>query len=333
MKKEDSWILWYENISIADVSRVGGKNAAIGEMYSSLSPLGIKIPNGFAVSASGYHHFLEKADLKEKIKNILSDLDTKSIRNLQERGKKVRELILRADLPHDLAEEIAKAYQQLCGKYQDRNLDVAIRSSATAEDLPGASFAGQQESYLNIRGPRAVLSATKKCMASLFTDRAISYRVDKGFSHFDVGLSVGIQRMIRSDLAASGVIFTLDTETGFDRVIIINGIYGLGELIVQGKVKPEEYLVFKPSLKEGHRAIIERSLGLKDKKLVYSLFGTRIKSVSPEDQKKYSLTDDEVLTLAQWSLSIEEHFSQKHNRYQPMDIEWAKDGKSHELFI
>ena len=304
----------------------------MGEMYSNLVPLGVNIPNGFALTAEAYRYFFKETGLDNKIKEILSDLNTRDISNLQIRGKKVREVILKVDLPKVLQEAVAKAYTELEKKY-GKDTDVAVRSSATAEDLPGASFAGQQETYLNIRGVDDVLIATKKCIASLFTDRAISYRIDKGFSHLDAALSVGIQRMVRSDLASSGVAFTIDTETGFDKVIVINGIYGLGELIVQGNVIPDEFVIFKTTLENGHNPIIAKNLGKKSIKLVYSASGTRQKPVTLLDQQKFCLEDDEVVKLAKWCLQIEKYFSEKHNRYQPMDIEWAKDGKTGELFI
>ena len=229
----ENFVKWYSEVGIGDIGSVGGKNAALGEMYSNLVPLGVNIPDGFALTADAYRHFFKNTGLDEKIKGILSDLNTKDLRNLQVRGKKVREAILKETLPQDLKDIIATSYEDL-GKKFGNNLAVAVRSSATAEDLPGASFAGQQETYLNIQGIENVLTATKKCIASLFTDRAISYRTDKGFSHFDVALSVGVQCMVRSDLSSSGVAFTIDTETGFDKIILINGIYGLGEFIVQG---------------------------------------------------------------------------------------------------
>ena len=330
--KNKQFILWFENISIEDVGLAGGKNAALGEMYSKLTHLGINIPNGFAVTAYAYRHFLEQAGIKRKIKEILSGLNTHNIKDLQRRGLAVRQLILKSELPEELKKEITKAYH-LLGKHYSKNPDVAVRSSATAEDLPGASFAGQQETYLNIVGIKDVLTATKKAIASLFTNRAISYRVDKGFSHFDVALSVGVQKMARSDLASSGVTFTIDTETGFDKVVIINGSYGLGEMVVQGKVTPDEFIVFKPTLEKGYKAIIARDLGKKNIKLIYAAKGTKEVAVSKENQAKFCLTDKEILTLANWAVKIEKYFSKKHNRYQPMDIEWAKDGKTKKLFI
>ncbi|MFA6256784.1 MAG: phosphoenolpyruvate synthase [Candidatus Paceibacterota bacterium] len=327
------FVKWYSEVGIEDVPFVGGKNAALGEMYSNLVPLGVNVPDGFALTADAYRHFFKETGLDERIKEILADLDTRSIKNLQVRGKKVRETILKATLPQDLKDAVTESYVKLCEKY-GKNTDVAVRSSATAEDLPGASFAGQQETYLNIHGIENILVATKKCIASLFTDRAISYRADKGFSHFDAALSVGIQRMVRSDLSSSGVAFTIDTETGFDKVIVINGIYGLGEYIVQGMVIPDEFIVYKPTLEGGVKnPIIGKHLGKKSIKLVYAKDGTKKENVKEKDQIQYSLTDDEVKKLAGWCLQIEKYFSKKHNRYQPMDIEWAKDGKTGELFI
>jgi len=331
-KKEQSFVKWYSEVSISDVPIVGGKNAALGEMYSNLVSLGVNIPNGFALTADAYRYFFKKTGLDEKIKEILVDLNTKDIRNLQVRGKKVREAILKASLPQDFQDAITKSYAELGNKY-GKNKEVAVRSSATAEDLPGASFAGQQETFLNVHGIEDVLIATKKCIASLFTDRAISYRADKGFSHFDAALSVGIQCMVRSDLSTSGVAFTIDTETGFDKVIVINGIYGLGEFIVQGKVIPDEFIVFKPTLESGKNSIIGKNIGKKNIKLVYAKNGTKEEKVSAGDEQKFCLTNEEVIKLAKWCLQIEKYFSAKHGRYQPMDIEWAKDGKTGELFI
>ena len=332
-EKTQNFVKWYKEVGIVDIPSVGGKNAALGEMYSNLVSLGVNIPDGFALTADAYRYFFKKTGLDEKIKKILVDLNTHNIKNLQVRGKKVREAILESNLPQNLQDAIGKSYKELCEKYGE-NREVAVRSSATAEDLPGASFAGQQETYLNIHGVENILVATKKCIASLFTDRAISYRADKGFSHFDTALSVGVQCMVRSDLSASGVAFTIDTETGFDKVIIINGIYGLGELIVQGKVIPDEFIIFKPSLEnESKDSIIGKNIGKKNIKLVYAKDGTKEEKVSLEDQQKFCITNEEAVKLAKWCLQIEKYFSKKHNRYQPMDIEWAKDGKTGELFI
>ncbi len=330
---EEKFVKWFSEVGIDDVPSVGGKNAALGEMYRNLVPLGVNVPDGFALTADAYRHFFKNTGLDEEIKKILADLDTKNIKNLQIRGKKVRDVILKATLPQDLQNIIAKSYAELERKY-GKNLDVAVRSSATAEDLPGASFAGQQETFLNIHGIENVLVATKKCIASLFTDRAISYRADKGFSHFDTALSVGIQHMVRSDLSVSGVAFTVDTETGFDKVIVINGIYGLGEFIVQGKVIPDEFIVFKPTLEQGNKnPIIGKNIGKKNIKLIYAKDGTKEAKVSLQDQQEFCITNGEAIKLAQWCLQIEKYFSKKRGSYQPMDIEWAKDGKTGELYI
>lgn len=310
---------------------VGGKNASLGEMYRHLTTKGVKIPNGFAITAQGYQYFLKKNNLNEEMAKILEGLDTKDIENLRERGAKLRELILTASFPEDLQTEIISAYQKLGAN------DVAVRSSATAEDLPDASFAGQQETYLNIRGNYHLLESVKKCFASLFTDRAISYRIDKGFDNLSVYLSVGVQEMIRSDKASSGVMFTIDTESGHPDMIVINAVWGLGEYIVQGTVNPDEYYVHKPTLKLGYRSIVAKTLGSKSRKLVYSAGGANVSTkdmkVPKEEQRKYALTDDEVLELARWGLIIEEHYSAKRGHHQPMDIEWAKDGRTGELFI
>lgn len=332
-EKKENFVKWYSEVGIADVPVVGGKNAALGEMYSNLVPLGVNIPDGFALTADAYRYFFEKTGLDKQIQKILADLNTKSIKNLQAHGKKVREAILKAEFPLLLHDAIVKSYAQFEKKY-GKNIDVAVRSSATAEDLPGASFAGQQETYLNVRGIKDVLLSSRKCIASLFTDRAISYRVDKGFSHFDAALSVGVQLMVHSDEAVSGVAFTIDTETGFDKVIEINGIYGLGEFIVQGIVIPDEFIIFKPTLENGHKSIISKKLGKKNIKLVYAKGGgTKKVDVPKEDSEKFCLTEEEVIKLAKWCLVIEKHFSAKRGHYQPMDIEWAKDGRTGELFI
>lgn len=331
-KQKNKFILWFRDISIADIKRVGGKNAALGEMYSKLTPSGINIPNGFALTAEAYRFFLKKTGLNNKIDDVLKNLDVNRLRDLQKRGRLVRTLILKSDLPSEIRRSVDAAYRRL-EKIYGQNVDVAVRSSATAEDLPTASFAGQQETYLNVVGKEELLLAVKKCIASLFTDRAISYRADKGFSHLGVALSVGVQKMVRSDLASSGVAFTIDTETGFDKVIVINGSYGLGEMVVQGMVTPDEFIVFKPTLEEGFNALIAKDLGPKNIKLVYGKKGTIRLSVSEKDRQKFCLGNEEVLGLARWCLEIEKHFSKKRGRYQPMDIEWAKDGKTGELFI
>ncbi len=332
MDKQNALILWFDQLGIEDVVLAGGKNAALGEMFSNLGKMGISVPNGFAITATAYRRFLDETKLQDKIKEVLSDLDTHDIRNLQKRGEKARNLILKAELPDDLKKAISEEYKNLEKQY-GAGVDVAVRSSATAEDLPDASFAGQQETYLNISGVDAVIEATKKCIASLFTDRAISYRTDKGFSHFDVALSVGVQKMVRSDLASSGVAFSIDTETGFDKVVVINSSYGLGEMVVQGKVTPDEFIVFKPTLREGYKAIIGQDLGPKEVKMVYSGSKTKIVETSAKERAEWSLSREEVLKLATWVASVEKYFSEKRGHYQPMDTEWAKDGKTGELFI
>ncbi|MEM2115753.1 MAG: phosphoenolpyruvate synthase [Candidatus Woesearchaeota archaeon] len=335
MDKEHAFILWFDQVGIEDVKYVGGKNASLGEMYRNLTPLGINIPNGFAITAYAYRYFLEKTGLKERIYEILKGLDTHNIEDLQRRGSTIRHLIVEATIPEELKNAIFEGYYHLGLQYGE-NPDVAVRSSATAEDLPDASFAGQQETYLNIRGREMLIDAVKKCFASLFTDRAISYRQDKGFDHFSVSLSVGVQKMVRSDLGASGVMFSIDTESGFKDVVLINAIYGLGEYIVQGIVNPDEYVVFKPTLREGFRPIISKKLGTKEMKLIYNIGGiktTKGVKVPVEDQKKYVLNDDEILTLAKWAMIIEDHYSSKKGKFCPMDIEWAKDGISGKLFI
>ena len=325
MKK---YILWFKEISKEDVPLVGGKNASLGEMFSKLMKKGIQVPNGFAITAEAFRYYLAYNKIDEKLKEIFEKFDPKSIESLKETGEKSRNLILKGKFPSDLEKEILENYQKLSKIYNQKNVDVAIRSSATAEDLATASFAGQHESYINISGNENVLRAVKKCFASLFTDRAIAYREEKGFKHLKVALSVCIQKMVRSDLASSGVMFTLDTETGFENVVLINSIFGQGEMIVKGKIIPDTFYVFKPTLKRGYGAIIVKNLGRKDRKLVYKKGGgLREVKVPKRDQMKFSLTDDEVLTLAKWATILEEHYGCHQ------DIEWAKDGKTNQLFI
>lgn len=330
-----SYILWFKGIGINNVSIVGGKNASLGEMYSNLTKYKVNVPNGFAITAYAYRYLLEQSGIKDEMKKVLKGLNTRDIDNLSDRGHKIRELIRNAEFPKDLREEIVAAYKQLCKEYGP-NCDVAVRSSATAEDLPDASFAGQQETYLNIRGESALIEACKKCFASLFTNRAISYRHDKKFDHFSIALSIGVQKMVRSDLACSGVMFTIDTESGFQQAVFITGAYGLGENVVQGKVNPDEYYVFKPTLKQGFKPIISKQMGTKDMKLIYDDQGskhTKNVPVAPAERKKFVLADQEVVKLAEWGVIIEEHYSKKKNAFSPMDIEWAKDGKTGKLFI
>ncbi len=327
--KDKKMILWFSDVGIGDVGLVGGKNASLGEMYQNLATKGVSVPNGFATTAYSYRYFLENSGLKDKIKKILTGLNTKDIRDLAKRGSLVRKAILSVELPKDFKKEILEAYYQLGAKYGAHNVDVAVRSSATAEDLPDASFAGQQESYLNVHGEKALFKAVRDCVSSLFTNRAISYRVDKGFDHFSIALSVGIQKMVRSDLAASGVMFSCDPDSGFADVTVINAAYGLGENVVKGRVNPDEYWVFEPFLKEGKEAIIEKTIGSKEWRLIYSggSNSTKNTKVSEADKKKFVLSDKEIIQLAKWSVIIENHYK------RPMDIEWAKDGRSKKLYI
>ena len=326
-------VLWFDEIGLGDVARVGGKNASLGEMYRALSAKGVKVPGGFAVTAEAYRHFIAHARLDERIRGIMEGLDTGDIQNLRTRGRQVRQAILAASFPPDLESAIAAAYDRLSGGHPEA-VDVAVRSSATAEDLPDASFAGQQETYLNVRGRNTLLESCKACFASLFTDRAISYRVDKGFEHFKIALSVGVQLMVRSDLATAGVMFSIDTETGFRDAILINASYGLGENVVQGSVTPDEYYVFKPTLRQGFRPILHKTLGSKEFKLIYDIGGgRRVKNVPvpPDDRLRFALCDDDILKLAEWACVIEDHYSAARGRYTPMDMEWAKDGETGEL--
>ncbi len=319
-------ILWFDQIGIQDVPLVGGKNASLGEMYQHLTSKGVNVPNGFAITAEAYKHLLRGAGIEQSIRDVLEGLDTHNISDLKKRGKKVRDIILKSEFPEDLNEAIINAYRDMEKAYGP-NVDVAVRSSATAEDLPDASFAGQQETYLNIRGPEMLLDACLKCFASLFTDRAISYRTDKGFGHFDVYLSIAVQKMVRSDSASSGVMFTMDTESGFDKVVLITGAWGLGENVVQGAVNPDEFYVFKPTLNEGYRPIISKKLGLKQKKMIYTdnpKCPVKNKATTKAEKNTFVLSDDELLTLAKWACIIEDHYKKS------MDIEWAKDGDGNE---
>jgi pyruvate,water dikinase len=327
---EEPLIRWFSEISIRDVPLVGGKNASLGEMYQKLTGKGVRVPNGFALTAHAYRYFLRANDLETRIEEQLEGLDTHDIEDLRERGKAIRNLILDATLPDEIRTAVTAAYEELGGT------DVAVRSSATAEDLPDASFAGQQDTFLNVHGSGLLLMTVTKCFASLFTDRAISYRVDKGFNHMDVALSVCIQTMVRSDLAGSGVMFSIDTETGFQNAVLISAAWGLGENVVQGTVNPDEYYVFKPTLQSSPCPVLRRTLGEKAIKMVYDHSGSRLTKNIPvpqSEQDQLVLNDDELLTLAKWAVEIEQHYSQAHDRYTPMDIEWAKDGKTGELFI
>lgn len=321
-------ILWFKDVSIKNVPEVGGKNASLGEMYVGLTKEGVRIPNGFAITAGAYQEFLRANGLDRKIAELLRGLNVKSLPDLEKRGAAVRKAILSASIPEVMAREISEAYHKLSSEYKTKNTDVAVRSSATAEDLPGASFAGQQETYLNVVGEKELLSSVKKCFASLFTNRAISYREDKGFDHLKTYLSVGVQKMVRSDKACSGVAFTLDPDTGFQGVVVINGSWGLGEMVVQGEVVPDEFHVAKEPFRKGFPAIILKELGSKEKTLVYGdKERTRLTTTAAAKKSKFVLGDNEILQLADWCLKIEEHYK------KPMDIEWAKDGVSGKLFI
>jgi pyruvate, water dikinase len=335
-ENKSKYIRWFEETTIEDVPLVGGKNASLGEMYRELTSKGVKIPNGFSVTAEAYWHVLNAGGILDKLKKTLEGLDVENVSELAKRGKAARDLILGAGIPDDLWEEIKNGYDRLCEQYGE-NTDVAVRSSATAEDLPTASFAGQQETYLNIRGYPALRDACSRCFASLFTDRAISYRVTNNFDHFKVGLSIGIMKMVRSDLASSGVIFTLDTETGFRDVVFITGSYGLGENIVQGQVNPDEFYVFKPTFREGNKPIVQKKVGDKQIKMIYGQGGSKILTRNVEvpeaDRIRFCITDEEVLKLAGYAITIEDHYSNKYGESRPMDIEWAKDGITEELFI
>ncbi|MBD2481640.1 MULTISPECIES: phosphoenolpyruvate synthase [Planktothrix] len=354
--KEKAFVLWFDEVGISDIPLVGGKNASLGEMIQELTRQGVNVPNGFATTAYAYRYFIESAGLEKKLRELFADLDVEDMPNLRQRGKQARSLILDTPFPADLEEAITSAYKKLCERYSTdgdfcnqfgeeykeeckryaNDVDVAVRSSATAEDLPDASFAGQQETYLNVYGEEGVLESCHKCFASIFTDRAISYRTIKGFDHFNVALSVGVQKMVRSDLASSGVMFSIDTETGFKNAALVTAAYGLGENVVQGAVNPDEYFVFKPTLLQGFRPILEKRLGTKELKMVYDIGGSKLTknvSVPQSEREKYCINDDEILQLAKWACIIENHYSQVRGTYTPMDIEWAKDGITGQLFI
>lgn len=331
-----SWIKWFAELTIDDVPKVGGKNASLGEMIRELTPAGIQVPDGFAVTADAYRAFLRYNELDSQIADILRGLNTEDVNDLMRRTGQIRRLILRGEFPPEMEAEIVAAYQALSQRYQMKSADVAVRSSATAEDLPTASFAGQQETYLNVHGEAMLLESVTKCFASLFTPRATSYRVDMGFDHHQVGLSVGVQKMVRSDLAASGVIFTLDTESGFRDVVFVTSAYGLGENVVQGRVAPDEFYVFKPTLRQGYQPLIWKRLGTKEQRMVYDEAGSKLVKnvqVSPEECARFSISEADVLQLAEWAMRIEEHYTARRGVDMPMDIEWAKDGRTGELFI
>ncbi|WP_287408847.1 phosphoenolpyruvate synthase [Oceanithermus sp.] len=329
------WVKWFSEVGIHDVPLVGGKNASLGEMLRTLGEVGVRVPDGFAVTAEAYRYYLREAGLEDKIRALLDGWDRSDPADLIRRARRIRNMIVRAECPEDLRREIAEAYAELSRKYGTDEVDVAVRSSATAEDLPTASFAGQQDTYLMVHGEAELLLSVRRAFASLFTARAISYREDMGFDHFKVALSVGVQKMVRSDLASSGVIFTLDTETGFRDVVLVTSIWGLGENIVQGRVVPDEFYVHKPTLRKGFPSLVWKKLGAKEFKLVYDEQKQRLSNQpTPRDEReRFSLEPDEVLQLARWAVAIEDHYSKVHGEPTPMDIEWAKDGLSGELFI
>ncbi len=336
MSDQTNYIRWFNELTIDDVPLVGGKNASLGEMYQSLIPQGIKIPNGFAVTAEGYRYLLAESKAWQPLHQILDDLQADNMADLASRARQARDLIYKATFPADLEAQILSAYTQLQQQYGD-DMSVAVRSSATAEDLPTASFAGQQDTFLNIRGEAALLEACKRCFASLFTDRAIHYRIDQGFDHFKLALSIGIMKMVRSDLDASGVMFSLDTESGFSDVVFITGAYGLGENVVQGAVDPDEFYVHKPTFELGYRAVLKRSLGAKKIKMIYSDGRTRESThnvvTSEQERNRFCLNDQDVLTLADYAIKIEKHYSAIAGQSKPMDMEWAKDGIDGTLYI
>jgi len=335
MRGAAKWIRWFKDVGMHDVGLVGGKNASLGEMVKSLVPRGIQVPNGFAVTSQAYFDLLRANQLEDKLVKLQANLDTQNPQALHEAGTKIRNMILSAHVPEAMNAEIVQAYRQLCSE-RGGLADVAVRSSATAEDLPDASFAGQQETFLNVQGDKALLDSCLRCFASLFTDRAISYRRDKGYDKMRVGLSIGVQQMVRSDLGSSGVLFTLDTESGFRDVVVINSSYGLGENIVQGSVNPDEFVVFKPTLRAGFRPVLAKHVGSKEMKLVYDVGGNRMTKnvpVAMDDRARLSITENDALTLAKWSMEIEDYYSARAGKPCPMDIEWAKDGRDGALYV
>jgi len=323
-------------VGLHDLDKVGGKNASLGEMLQNLKQLGIRIPGGFIITVAAYRHFILENKLDESIHSIINSINFDDIESLRRGGLQVRQLIKNSKFPQELSKMIIAKYYELSALYDQQETDVAVRSSATAEDLPDASFAGQQETYLNVRGPASLVNAVRNCFASLFTDRAISYRHSFGYDHFSIGLSVCVQKMVRSDLGASGVAFSLDTESGFKEVVVINASFGLGEMIVQGSVSPDEYIVFKPTLNENFSPIIEKKLGVKDKMMVYGDDPDERVKIIPTDRglrDRFCLSDENILKLAKWVQKIEEYYTNKKQKWTPMDVEWAIDGLSKELFI
>lgn len=330
------YVRWFSELGVGDVALVGGKNASLGEMYRELGGQGIRVPNGFAVTAQAYRYVLEQAGAWTPLRESLEGLNVQDVDDLARRAHRAREIVRAAPLPADLAEEIARAYAALRNEYGEE-LTLAVRSSATAEDLPTASFAGQHETFLNISGTAQLLDAVRLCFASLFKDRAIAYRVENGFDHFKVFLSVGVMKMVRSDIASAGVSFSLDTETGFRDVVFVTGAYGLGENIVQGTVDPDEFYVFKPTFETGKRAVLRRRLGGKEIRMVYTRSAgrdsTRNEPTPKADQQRYCIADADVLEIAEATMKIERHYSARAQRPMPMDVEWAKDGHDGQIYI
>lgn len=336
MQADAQYIRWFKDITISDIPTVGGKNASLGEMYQQLAPQGVRVPNGFAITAEAYFDMLKQTGAMDELRTILEPLDADDVDELAKAGAKARDVVYHAQLPEQLKTEILTAYHQLIKQYGEE-LSVAVRSSATAEDLPDASFAGQQETYLNVRGDEELLEDCRRCFASLFTDRAIHYRADRDFDHFQVGLSICVMKMVRSDLAASGVTFSLDTESGYRDAVFITAAYGLGENVVQGNIEPDEFYVHKPTFEQGYRAVLRRSLGSKKIKMVYADAGSNEKvkniDVSEADRARYCLTDEDILTLADYAIKIEKHYSAEAGYHKPMDMEWAKDGTDGEIYL
>jgi pyruvate,water dikinase len=330
------YIRFFEEICIDDIPLVGGKNASLGEMYRELTPKGVKVPHGFAITAGAYWHVLKTAGVEQQLREALAGLDPSDMNDLSKRGAAARRIIYEAGIPADLEAEIVAAYAALQKEYGPE-LSLAVRSSATAEDLPDASFAGQQDTYLNISGNGSLIDACRRCFASLFTDRSIHYRIDKDFDHFKVALSIGVMKMVRSDLASSGVMFSLDTETGFRDVVFITGSYGLGENVVQGSVDPDEFYVFKPTFSKGFKKVLKRTLGPKKIKMIYAGGGTREATrnvpTPKADRENFCISDEEVMTLAGYAIDVEQHYSKRAGYDKPMDMEWAKDGLDGQIYM
>ncbi|HMC97817.1 MAG TPA: phosphoenolpyruvate synthase, partial [Flavobacteriales bacterium] len=330
------YLKWLHEVQLSDIPTVGGKNASLGEMIQNLGKLGVKVPGGFVVTVASYEAFIAHNELDQKIRDIVAKLDVDDVENIRRTGLAVRTLVKNGKFPEEIWKGILAPYEELSQPHGQDQTDVAVRSSATAEDLPDASFAGQQETFLNVRGPQDLISAVRNCFASLFTDRAIVYRESLGYDHFQVGISVGVQKMVRSDLGSSGVAFSLDTESGFKDVVLINGSYGLGEMVVQGSVSPDEFLVFKPTLNEGFSSIIEKKLGNKDRKMVYGVEPGKPTLTIPIERalrNRFSISDDVALEIARSVTAIEKYYSEKKGYWCPMDVEWAVDGLTNQLFI